>query len=70
MRDSHEVVILGASDPGVGVDDGGLAHRLAADVFLAVLVSEGAVDLESPSCGRGVQAGDGGRVVVFVGAGG
>lgn len=53
-RDPHEFVVLGASDPGVGVNDGSFAHCLTSDIFLAVLILEGAIDLETPSCGRGV----------------
>lgn len=68
--DSHEFIILGGSDPEVGVDDWRLAYCLTADIFFAVLILEGAIDLQSLPGGRGVQAGDGGRVVILVGAGG
>lgn len=66
MTDLHEFIILGGPDPGVGVDDCSFAYCLTANVFLAVLISEGAIDLESSSCGRGVQARDRGRVIVLV----
>lgn len=52
--DSHELIVLGGSDPGVGVDDRGLAHCLTADVLLAVFVPEGPVDLEAAPSGRRV----------------
>lgn len=66
--DSHELIILGGSDPGVGVYDGGFADRLTADILLAIFVPEGAVDFEAPSRSGRVQAGDRGRVVIFMGA--
>ena len=70
LQDSHEVVILGSSDPEVGVDDGRLAHCLAAHILLAVLVPEGTVNLKPSAGGRGVQAGDRGGIIVLVGASG
>lgn len=66
---SHELVVLGGANARVGVNDGGLAHSLAADVLLAVLVAERAVDLQAPPGGRGVKAGHRRRVIVLVGAG-
>lgn len=66
LKRLHELVVLGGSDPHVGVDDRSLAHCLTADVLLSVLVPEGAVDLQAPPGGRGVEAGDGGGVIVFV----
>lgn len=45
LKRLHELVVLGGSDPHVGVDDRSLAHCLTADVLLSVLVPEGAVDL-------------------------
>lgn len=68
FTDSHELVVLGGADARVGVDDGGLADRLAAHVLLAVLVPEGAVDLQAPAGRRGVQTGHRRRVIVLMGA--
>lgn len=50
-KDLHEFIILGGSDPGVGVNDCSLAYCLTPDILFTVLIPEGAIDLESPSCG-------------------
>ena len=42
---SHELVVFCGTNAHVRVDDGGLAHGLAADILLAILVLERAVDL-------------------------